>query len=122
MIPDSGGTFLLPRLIGFQRASALMMTGDKISASEALQMGMIYKVFEDGQFSTEVAALAEKMAAMPTFGLSLTKQALNQSMTNNLEQQLALEDKLQTTAGQSEDYREGTGAFLEKRVPNFTGR
>ncbi|MCE2790226.1 MAG: enoyl-CoA hydratase-related protein [Saprospiraceae bacterium] len=122
LIPDSGGTFLLPRLIGFQRASALMMTGDKISASEALQMGMIYKVFEDGQFSTEVAALAEKMAAMPTFGLSLTKQALNQSMTNNLEQQLALEDKLQTTAGQSEDYREGTGAFLEKRVPNFTGR
>lgn len=122
LIPDSGGTFFLPRLIGFQRASALMMTGDKVSATEALLMGMVYKVFDDRQFINEVQVLADKMAAMPTLGLSLTKQALNQSMNHHLEQQLSLEDVLQTKAGQSEDYREGTRAFLEKRVPHFTGR
>ena len=119
LIPDSGGTFMLPRLIGFQRASALMMTGEKVSARDACMMGMVYKVYPDEVFMDEVLKMAGTIAQMPTYGLALTKKALNQSLTNNLEQQLALEDELQTLAGNSEDYKEGTSAFLEKRKPIF---
>ncbi len=122
LIPDSGGTYTLPRLIGLQRASALMMLGDKVSATKAKEMGMIYEVFKDDVFTEEVRKIALRMAGMPTYGLALTKQALNQSFTNSMEQQLALEDELQTIAGNSEDYREGTSAFLEKRMPVFKGR
>ena len=121
LIPDSGGTFFLPRLIGFQKATALMMLGDKVSASEAESLGMIYKVFSSDSFAAESLKLAQKLAQMPTKGLGLTKRALNQSMTNNLTQQLAVEEELQTEAGSSYDYNEGVAAFLEKRRPEFKG-
>jgi 2-(1,2-epoxy-1,2-dihydrophenyl)acetyl-CoA isomerase len=121
LIPDSGGTYTLPRLIGFQRASALMMLGDKVNAKDAQAMGMIYKSVSDESFLDEVAKIASQLANMPTYGLALTKQALNETYSNNLDSQLALEDKLQTLAGHSDDYREGTTAFLEKRVPIFKG-
>lgn len=121
LIPDSGGTFFLPRLIGFQKASALMMLGDKVSALEALNMGMIYKIFPVGIFDEEVKSLAENLAQMPTKAIGLTKRLLNQSMTNNLEQQLALESDLQIEASSSYDYNEGVTAFVEKRKPEFKG-
>lgn len=121
LIPDSGGTFFLPRLIGFQKASALMMLGDKVSALEALNMGMIYKIFPVGIFDEEVKSLAENLAKMPTKAIGLTKRLLNQSMTNNLEQQLALESDLQIEASSSYDYNEGVTAFVEKRKPEFKG-
>lgn len=122
LIPDSGGTWTLPRLIGLQRASALMMTGEKVSAKEAQNMGMIYKAIPDDAFEHEVHQCAVLLAQMPTYGLALTKEALNHSFSHSLEEQLALEDKLQTLAGDSSDYKEGTSAFLEKRKPNFKGR
>ena len=122
LIPDSGGTFFLPRIIGFQKASALMMLGDKISAIEAERMGMIYKYFADDVFKAESLKIAETLAMMPTLGLGLTKRALNESMNNNLAEQLALEDVLQTKAGFSIDYKEGVNAFLEKRKPVFIGK
>lgn len=121
LIPDSAGTFFLPRIIGLQKATALMMTGDKISADEAVAMNMIYKSVEDENFEAEVYTLAEKLAKMPTKGLGLTKRALNLSMSNNLTEQLAVEGELQTLAGQTYDYNEGVNAFLEKRTPIFKG-
>lgn len=121
LIPDSGGTYTLPRLVGFNRASALMMLGDKVSASDAAQMGMIYQVFANDKYEESVNELANKLASMPTRGLALTKIALNQSMSNNLKQQLDLEESLQNQAGKTNDYQEGVNAFLEKRKPNFTG-
>ncbi len=122
LIPDSGGTYHLPRLIGWQKASALMMTGDKVTATEAERMGMIYKVFEDADFATASIKIATTLAAMPTKGLALTKQALNASLTSNLEQQLQTEDKLQYLAAHTLDYSEGVAAFLEKRLPVFKGK
>ena len=121
LIPDSAGTFFLPRLIGFQKASALMMLGDKVSAQEALSLGMIYKIFPVAFLEEEVLALATTLANMPTKALGLTKRLLNQSMTNNLEQQLALESELQIEASSSNDYNEGVTAFVEKRKPEFKG-
>lgn len=121
LIPDSGGTFFLPRLIGFQRASALMMLGEKISAEDAEKMGMIYKALPADEFEAVVDATAQKLAKMPTVGLAYTKKALNQSMQNNLTSQLSLEEQLQTKAGGTKDYEEGVQAFLEKRKPNFIG-
>ena len=121
LIPDSGGTFTLPRLIGFQRASALMMTGDKVPAHQALQMGMIYQVFSEEEYSSKVYALAQKMAQMPTKGLALTKAALNKSFVNDLQEQLDLEETLQVRAGKTYDFNEGVQAFLEKRAPEFKG-
>ena len=122
LIPDSGGTFFLPRLIGFQKASALMMLGDKIPAEEAEKMGMIYKVFSAESFSEEVQNLALKLAKMPTKALGLIKKSLNQSLNNNLESQLALESKYQIEAAGTDDYAEGVSAFIEKRKPNFKGK
>ncbi len=122
LIPDSGGTFFLPRLIGFQKASALMMLGDKVSAEEAEQMGMIYKVFEDEVFGESSLKLAQKLANMPTKGLAMTKHALNQSFDNTLDEQLDLEGDLQPKAGETDDYKEGVAAFLEKRKPIFKGK
>jgi 2-(1,2-epoxy-1,2-dihydrophenyl)acetyl-CoA isomerase len=122
LIPDSGGTFTLPRLIGWQRTSALMMLGDKVSAEEAVQMGMIYKVFSEDAFEAEVKNLALRLSQMPTYGIGLTKRALNASVYNDLDAQLKLEDELQTLAGSSVDYKEGVDAFLEKRKPVFSGR
>lgn len=121
LIPDSAGTFFLPRLIGFQKASALMMLGDKVSAEEALNLGMIYKMVSSSFFEDEVMTLATTLAQMPTKALGLTKRLLNQSMTNNLEQQLALESDLQIEASSSNDYKEGVTAFVEKRKPEFKG-
>jgi len=121
LIPDSGGTFFLPRLVGFQRATALMMLGDKVKAADAVALGMIYKVCDDENLNAESVKLAETLAMMPTRGLGLTKKALNLSLFNNLDDQLDVEEKLQTQAGQSYDYREGVNAFLEKRQPLFKG-
>ncbi|NGX83431.1 enoyl-CoA hydratase-related protein [Aequorivita sp. KMM 9714] len=122
LIPDSAGTFFLPRLIGFQKASALMMLGDKVSAQDAEKMGMVYKVISSENFSEEVNAIANTLANMPTKALGLTKRLLNQSMTNSLEEQLDLESKLQIEAAQSEDYAEGVDAFVNKRKPEFKGK
>lgn len=122
LIPDSAGTFFLPRLIGFQKASALAMLGDKVSADEAEKMGMIYKVLPLESFEEEVNKLALKLANMPTLTLGKIKEAFNQSLTNNLEEQLALESKLQIEAAQTKDYEEGVSAFVEKRKPTFKGK
>ena len=121
LIPDCGGTYFLPRLIGLQKATALMMLGDKINAIEAERMGMIYKYFPEDQFVEEGRKIAETLAKLPTRAFDLTKQALNESFQNNLTQQLKLEDQLQYKAANTSDYKEGVAAFLEKRIPDFTG-
>ncbi len=121
LIPDSAGTFFLPRLIGFQKASALMMLGDKVSAEQAEDLGMLYKVFPVDTFEDQVLKLASKVAQMPTKALGLTKRLLNQSMVNTLDQQLAMESDLQIEAAESNDYAEGVNAFIEKRKPVFKG-
>jgi len=122
LIPDSAGTFFLPRLIGFQKASALMLLGDKVSAQDAERLGMVYKVFSSEEFIDETKKLAETMAQMPTKALGMTKRLLNASMANDLNAQLEMESKLQIEAAQSDDYREGVAAFVEKRKPNFKGK
>ena len=121
LIPDSGGTYFLPRLVGMQRAAALMMTADPVSATAAMDMGMIYKVFPDKNFESESWNLVRKLANMPTKGLGLTKRLLNASYTNNFEEQIDMEDKCQTVAGNTADFKEGISAFFEKRKPNFKG-
>lgn len=121
LIPDSGGTFFLPRLIGFQKASALMMLGDKVGAAEAERMGMIYKCVPTESFESESMAIAQTLAEMPTMALGYTKKLLNESMTNNLDQQLQKESAMQIKSGSSNDYREGVSAFVEKRKPLFRG-
>jgi 2-(1,2-epoxy-1,2-dihydrophenyl)acetyl-CoA isomerase len=121
LIPDSGGTFTLPRLIGWQKATALMMLGDKVSATEAERYGMLYKVFPDDNFIAESKKIAVTLSQMPTRGLAYTKQVLNMSFTNSFEEQLQHEDLFQQQAAQTADYREGVQAFLEKRKANFKG-
>lgn len=121
LVPDSAGTFFLPRLIGFQKAQALAMLGDKISAEDAEKMGMIYKSVPLEEFEETLSKLAIKLANMPTKALGLIKELFNKSMTNTLEDQLALESKLQIEAASSNDYAEGVAAFIEKRKPNFKG-
>ncbi|MGB3946522.1 MAG: enoyl-CoA hydratase-related protein [Bacteroidia bacterium] len=121
LVPDNGGSFFLPRIIGFGKASALMMLGDKVSASDAEKMGMIYKVTEDGNLHTEAMLIAKSLAEMPTRALGMTKIMLNQAMDNNLTQQLELEAEMQIAAAHTNDYKEGVNAFLEKRKPSFKG-
>jgi len=122
LIPDSGGTFFLPRLVGFQKALALAMLGDRVFAKEAEQMGMIYKSVADAEFENTVSAIAEKLASMPTYGLALTKKAFNEGTIQSLEDQLKTETQLQILASESEDYHEGVRAFIEKRKPKFKGK
>ena len=122
LIPDSGGTYFLPRLLGIQRAAALTMTGEKVMAADAVAMGMIYKCFPDETFREESRKMAENLAQMPTKGIGLTKRLLNQSYSNDLNQQLAAEKAVQMEAGSTHDFREGVQAFLEKRKPEFKGR
>ena len=121
LIPDSSGTFFLPRLIGWQKASALMLLGDKVSAEEAERMGMIYKVFPNETFEEEANKIAVTLMSMPTKGLALTKQLLDNSFYNDLEEQLQDEVIYQQRAGRTKDFKEGVQAFLEKRKPNFKG-
>ena len=121
LIPDTGGTYFLPRLIGFQKASAFFMLGDKIVAKEAERIGMIYKVFEDETFGEEAYKIALVLSQMPTKALAFTKLALNNSLINNYEDQLHDEELLQERAGKTHDYKEGVQAFLEKRKPVFKG-
>ena len=122
LIPDSGGTFFLPRLIGMQKAAALMMTGEPVLAKDAENMGMIYKSYTDDSFEAESWKLVSKLAKMPTKGLGLTKKLLNASATNDLESQLTMEDEYQVIAANTADFKEGVDAFLEKRKPNFKGK
>jgi 2-(1,2-epoxy-1,2-dihydrophenyl)acetyl-CoA isomerase len=122
LVPDTGGTFFLPRLIGMARATALMMLADKVTAADAVAMGLILRAVDAPKLLEEATALARQLATQPTRGLGLIKRALNASATNGLDEQLALEAQLQAEAGSTADYREGVKAFLEKRPPVFIGR
>ena len=122
LIPDSGGTFFLPRLVGMQRAAGMMMLADKISAEDAVQMGMIYRCFEDEEFEQKSMAMAQKLSKLPTVALGLTKRLLNESMGNDLSTQLKREAVVQVESASSADFKEGVQAFLEKRSPKFTGK
>ncbi len=122
LVPDSGGTFFLPRLIGEARARALMLTGEAVSAEKAEEWGMIWKVLDDEKLLPEAEAMTAQFATQPTQGLAFTKEALRSSSANDLDSQLDLERDLQRKAGRTPDYAEGVRAFMEKRPPNFTGR
>jgi 2-(1,2-epoxy-1,2-dihydrophenyl)acetyl-CoA isomerase len=121
LIPDSAGTFFLPRLVGFGKAAALMMLGDKVDAGTAEAMGMIYKTVEDDNLITEAKKVAINLSQMPTRGIWLTKKLLNESYQNSLEKQLKREGEEQVIAASTYDYNEGVSAFLEKRKPVFKG-
>lgn len=121
LIPDSGGTFTLPRLVGMQQAFGQMILADKLTATKAAELGMIWKVVPDAALEEEVMSVARKLATMPTLAIALTKYALNRSQGSDLEQHLLVEAELQAIAGRSADSREGVAAFLEKRPATFTG-
>ncbi len=122
LVPDSGGTFFLPRLVGDARARALALLGEPLDAPQAEAWGLIWKTYDDGELLGEARALTAHLAALPTQGLALTKQALNASAVHSLDVQLDLERDLQRQAGRTPDYAEGVRAFMEKRPPRFTGR
>ncbi|MEQ1088794.1 2-(1,2-epoxy-1,2-dihydrophenyl)acetyl-CoA isomerase PaaG [Acinetobacter seifertii] len=122
LVPDSAGTWFLPRAVGHARAMGLTLLGDKLPAETAKEWGMIWDVVEDAELKTKVTELAERLAKQPTFGLSLIKKAIHQSSNNTFDEQMVLERDFQRIAGRSEDYREGVQAFMNKREPNFKGR
>nr|ABF82234.1 PaaB [Pseudomonas fluorescens] len=122
LIPDSGGTWSLPRLVGLARAKALAMLGERLTAEQAEQWGLIYRVVDDAELRDEALKLARHLATQPTYGLALIKRSLNASLNNDFDAQLDLERDLQRLAGRSEDYREGVAAFMAKRTPVFKGR
>ncbi|MAC46289.1 2-(1,2-epoxy-1,2-dihydrophenyl)acetyl-CoA isomerase PaaG [Oceanospirillum beijerinckii] len=122
LIPDSGGTWTLPNTVGQARAMALSMLGDRISAEQAEQWGMIWKAVDDEEVKATAIETAKQLATQPTKGLALIKRAIHASATNTLDEQLDLERDLQTIAGRTEDYREGVAAFMEKRQPTFKGQ
>ena len=122
LVPDSAGTWFLPRAVGHARAMGLTLLGDKLPAETAKEWGMIWDVVEDAELKTKVTEMAERLAKQPTFGLSLIKKAIHQSSNNTFDEQVLLERDLQRIAGRSEDYREGVQAFMNKREPNFKGR
>lgn len=121
LIPDSGGTYTLPRLVGMQRAFGQMILAPKVSAKEAEAQGMIWKAVPDAEFMNEATTLAKKLATMPTKAIALTKEALNRAQHTSLDTQLDHENELQSIAGRSHDYNEGVKAFLEKRKPVYKG-
>jgi 2-(1,2-epoxy-1,2-dihydrophenyl)acetyl-CoA isomerase len=122
LIPDSGGTHTVPRLVGMQRAFGQMVLAEKLPAKQAEDLGLIWKAVPDAELMETAMATAKKLAAMPTKGIALTKQALNRAQSNSLEEQLLMEGELQAIAGVSADCKEGIAAFLEKRKPVFTGK
>lgn len=122
LVPDTGGSFFLPRLVGPARATAMMFLAEKIPAVKALEWGMIHDVVPGTVLVDTATALARQLATMPTRGLALTKKLLNASMANDLDAQLALEEEMQRQAGRTEDFAEGVRAFLEKRKPTYKGR
>lgn len=122
LIPDSGGTFFLPRLVGLQRANAMYLLDEKMSAAKAEEIGLIYKAVDEDSLMEEAQSICQKLATMPTKGFALYKEAINQSLSNNLDEHLELEADLQTEAGKTDDYHEGVQAFLEKRKPKFEGK
>lgn len=121
LIPDSGGTWHLPRLVGMARAKGLAMLGPKVSAEQALAWGMIWEVVDDDELLDTALGLAKQMATQPTRGFAFTKQAFAASAANSLDQQLDLERDLMRAAGRTHDYQEGVKAFLEKREPQYKG-
>jgi phenylacetate degradation probable enoyl-CoA hydratase paaB len=122
LVPDCGGTWLLPRTAGRARAMGLALLGDKMSAEQAQQWGMIWQVVDDAELADTSLTLARHLATQPTYGLGLIKQALLASETHTLDQQLDMERDFQRMAGRSDDYREGVSAFLAKRPPQFSGK
>ena len=122
LIPDSGGTFILPRLIGLQRAAALTMLGDKLDAARAKEWGLLFDVVPSAALADVAMGIAKRLADMPTRGIGLTKRGFNAGFANDLDTQLALEEELQREAGRTADYAEGVRAFVEKRKPIFQGR
>ena len=122
VIPDSGGTFILPRIVGLQRATALAMLADKVTAAQALEWGMVYRVVEAPALRDAATSIAVQLAAQPTRGLGLIKRGFNRSLGIDLGEQLDYEEALQREAGRTADYAEGVRAFLEKRKPKFEGR
>lgn len=122
LIPDSGGTYILPRLVGFGRARALAMLGDKISGAEAEKTGMIYRCVPENELESQSMEIAARLAALPPIGLSYTKKLFGLSPSNSLDEQLELEKKFQVKAGNTEDYNECVRAFIEKRAPVIKGK